>query len=116
MGLDRLDHIAFRVMDIEPVVDYYVRTLGFQIVQEMDMMIDGSKAILRVLNLPGSPFYVFVDQGMDEGNIITRWVKEHGPGLHHMAYLVKDIESEARIPKKMDSHLPPIILSIPGAD
>lgn len=96
MALTRLDHIAFRVMDIDPVVNHYTKIMGFNIVQEMEMRIDGSRAKSRVLNLSGSPFYVFVDQGLDEENIITRWVREHGPGLHHMAYLVDDIESEAQ--------------------
>lgn len=93
MVLNRLDHIAFRVSDIRPVVDFYVNTMGFKVVQEMEMNIAGSRAYSNVLNLPGQPFFLFVDQGLEERNIITRWVKEHGPGLHHMAYLVEDIES-----------------------
>ena len=91
MLLTRLDHIAFRVADLEPVVEYYTRTLGFEIVQQMEMDIGGSKAISNVLNLPGSPFFIFVDQGMDWDNIITKWVKKYGSGLHHQAFLVDDI-------------------------
>ena len=97
MVLNRLDHIAFRVADIRPVVDFYVETMGFQVVQEMQMDIAVSKAFSNVLNLPGQPFFIFVDQGVEEDNIITRWVKDHGPGLHHMAYLVDDIDNAAEI-------------------
>ncbi len=91
MKLTRLDHIAFRVEEVKRVVDFYVNTLGFKVVQEMEMDFGGSKAYSNVLNLPGSEFYMFVDQGLDPGNIITRWVVKHGAGLHHMAYLVEDI-------------------------
>lgn len=95
MELNRLDHIAFRVADVKPVVDFYVNTLGFRIVQEMGLDIGGSKALSNVLNLPGTPFYIFVDQGLDEKNLITQWVRKNGSGLHHMAYLVDDIEDAA---------------------
>lgn len=89
--LKRLDHIAFRVKDIQPVVDFYTSTLGFKVVQKMEMDLGGTKACSNVLNLSGAHFYIFVDQGLDEDNIISRWVRKNGNGLHHMAYLVEDI-------------------------
>lgn len=95
MSFKRLDHIAFRVTEVAPVVDFYVNTLGFQVVQEMELDFGGSKAFSNVLNLPGNPFYIFVDQGLNPGNVITKWVEKNGSGLHHMAYLVEDIEAEA---------------------
>jgi catechol 2,3-dioxygenase-like lactoylglutathione lyase family enzyme len=97
MALERLDHIAFRVSEVKPVVDFYVNTLGFRVVQEMEMDLGGSKAYSNVLNLPGVPFYIFVDQGMDEENIITKWVDKFGSRLHHMAYLVKDIQTASEV-------------------
>lgn len=95
MPLMRLDHIAFRVDDLDPVVTFYTSKLGFRVVQEMEMDFEGSKAFSKILNLPGVPYYIFVDQGLDEENIITRWVKKYGSRLHHMAYLVDDIAAEA---------------------
>ena len=92
MLFQRLDHIAFRVADLETVVDFYVETLGYEIVQKMNLDFHGSRAISNVLQLPDNPFFIFVDQGFDEDNIISRWVQKYGSGLHHMAYLVEDIE------------------------
>jgi methylmalonyl-CoA/ethylmalonyl-CoA epimerase len=91
MLLTRLDHVAFRVENIEPVVNYYTEKMGFKVVQKMRLEMGGSEAMSNVLNLPGQPFFIFVDQGLDENNIITKWVKKYGSGLHHMAYLVDDI-------------------------
>jgi methylmalonyl-CoA/ethylmalonyl-CoA epimerase len=93
LELKRLDHIAFRVTEVKTVVDFYTKTLGFQIVQEMEMDFGGTKAYSNVLNLPGTSFYTFVDQGLDPDNIITKWVEKYGSGLHHMAYLVDDIKT-----------------------
>lgn len=89
--LSKLDHIAFRVKDIEPVVNFYTSTMGFKVVQEMEMDFGGSIAKSKVLNLPGNPFFIFVDMGLDENNIITKWVAKYGNRLHHMAYLTEDI-------------------------
>jgi methylmalonyl-CoA/ethylmalonyl-CoA epimerase len=93
MILKQLDHIAFRVSQLEPVVGFYTGTLGFTVIQEMELDFNGSRAVSRVLNLTGKPFYIFVDQGLDPENIITKWVEKHGSGLHHMAYGVEDIQS-----------------------
>lgn len=100
MLLKRLDHIAFRTADLNPVVEFYTNKLGFQIVQELEMDFGNSKAKSKVLNLPGAPFYIFVDQGMDENNIITKWVKKNGDRLHHMAYCVDDIYSASEQMRK----------------
>ncbi len=100
MLLKQLDHIAFRVSDLEPVVDYYTTKLGYKIVQQLELDFHGSGAISNVLNLPGTAFYIFIDQGLDWDNIITQWVKKHGSGLHHMAYLVDDIHATVAELKK----------------
>ena len=101
MDIKHLDHIAFRVADVRPVVDFYTSLLGFRIVQEMTLDFGGTRAISRILGLPGSRFYIFVDQGLDTDNIITKWVAKHGNGLHHMAYLVDDIHAaEDRLRKQ----------------
>ncbi len=91
MLFSRLDHVAFRVADIRPVVEFYNTKHGFSIVQDMTLDLGGATAISNVLQLDGNPFYVFVDQGVEEDNIISKWVKTYGNRMHHMAYLVDDI-------------------------
>ncbi|MFA8341361.1 MAG: VOC family protein [Rhodothermaceae bacterium] len=91
MSLGELDHIAFRVKDIEPVVKMYTETMGFEVVQELVFDLEGSKVRSKLLNLPGTKFLIFVDMGTQEGDILSEWVKEHGNAIHHMAYRVEDI-------------------------
>jgi len=95
MLFKRLDHVAFRVADVTPVVELYTQKLGYTIVQSMELDFGGSKAKSHVLNLPGQPFYIFIDQGLDADNIITKWVQKNGNRMHHMAYLVDDIHAVA---------------------
>ena len=97
---ERLDHIAFRVAELPPAVDFYTQTLGFEIVQKMTLDFGATSAISNVLNLPGQPFYIFVDQGLQTENIISKWVAKNGSGLHHMAYLVEDIAATSAQLKK----------------
>lgn len=35
---------------------------------------------------------IFVSDG-NSGSIVGRWVQERGPGIHHMAYQVDDVEA-----------------------
>ena len=39
-----------------------------------------------------APCEVFVSDG-EEGSIVGDWVKENGPGVHHIAYQVDDVEA-----------------------
>lgn len=91
--LNQLDHIAFRTDDLDALVTHYTQNLSYEVIQEMTLQFGESRALSRVLQLPGHPFYVFVDMGMTPDNIISQWVAAHGSGLHHLAYLVDDIDA-----------------------
>jgi methylmalonyl-CoA/ethylmalonyl-CoA epimerase len=95
MPLKRLDHITFRVTEVKPVVEFYTKTLGFHVVQNINLDFGETKAFSSVLSLVGTGFYIFVDQGMDSNNVVSKWVEKNGSGLHHMAYLVDNIDSAA---------------------
>ena len=59
MDLKYLDHIAFQVADVRPVVDFYQSVLGFRIVQEMTLDFGGTRTVSTVLGLPGSNYGFF---------------------------------------------------------
>ncbi len=89
-----IDHIAFRVADLKKAEETYTKRFDFEVVQRMALMVKGSPVRSIVIRQPGQPFYIFVSQGMEENNIITKWVRNHGNALHHIAYKVDDIERE----------------------
>ena len=116
----RLDHIAYRVRDRYKTADFLEKCLGYKIGTEFQIGFDdGSKAECLALVPPearhpdtnlwkqilphpapiGGPIEcvlhappeIFISDG-PEGSIVGDWVKENGPGVHHMAYQVSDVE------------------------
>lgn len=89
-----IDHIAFRVKDVNRAVKHYTDIHNFKIMQEMDLKILGSKVKSFVLRQGDVKPYIFISEGFGSNNIVKEWVKEHGNAMHHIAYIVDDIRKE----------------------
>jgi methylmalonyl-CoA/ethylmalonyl-CoA epimerase len=95
MGHKRIDHIAFRVDDLEAAIRFYTDVIGFHVTDRFFIDFeDGTQA--RCAALKGADpngISIFVSEGVGEGGVVRQWVKEHGNALHHIAYAVDDIRS-----------------------
>lgn len=86
-----VDHIAFRVEDLEKAIDFYVNVMGCDIADRFFVDFeDGTKARCAALN--AGSIQIFVSEGIGEGCPVTQWVKKHGNNLHHVAYAVDDLK------------------------
>ena len=110
----RLDHIAYRVEDRNKTAAYLKETLGYAIdpalPEGFDIQFeDGTQAKCLVLLPPESqsttgaraaygywgaewhaPPEIFVSDG-SQSSIVAEWVKQNGPGIHHLAYEVDSV-------------------------
>lgn len=102
-GLDdlviKLDHIAYRVKmgqrektmteiaDLVPYKEY--RT--FKVIS--------MKAITSTLKLHDTLPVIVVSEGLAEDSIVENYVKKYGGRIHHLAYLVSNIEKVVEIQK-----------------
>jgi catechol 2,3-dioxygenase-like lactoylglutathione lyase family enzyme len=117
----RLDHIAYRVRDRRKAADFFASSLGYTTGTEFQIEFDdGSTASCLALVPPEKrpedtkdwstwkrmgqpaaifPFHaspeIFVSDG-PKGSIVGDWVKENGPGVHHIAYQVDDVEAKMK--------------------
>jgi methylmalonyl-CoA/ethylmalonyl-CoA epimerase len=86
--LNGLHHVGIAVADIDTAVRLYTETL--------------SASLIRRGSLEGLEFALVDSGGMelellastDTGTGIGKFVTERGPGLHHLAYAVDDIQAE----------------------
>ena len=95
MGIIRLDHCAFRVENREKTANLLKKILGYQDQGEpFDIDFDdGTKAkccVLEPIIAEGKP-EIFISDG-EPGSIVANWVKEHGENIHHLAWLVDNVE------------------------
>jgi 4-hydroxyphenylpyruvate dioxygenase-like putative hemolysin len=119
----RIDHLAFRVKDRPATVKFLCEALGYHEQQEFAIYFNDEKtdfAMCTALEppekldrpvpwtvvIPGTeqeyhiPPEIFVSEGAP-GSIVGNWVKEHGPGLHHIAIQVDSVaETMAEWKKK----------------
>ena len=85
-----IDHIAFRVADLEKAIAFYVDVMGCEIADRFYVDFDdGTKARCAALN--AGPIQIFVSEGIGDGGLVKEWVKKHGNAIHHIAYSVDDL-------------------------
>jgi 4-hydroxyphenylpyruvate dioxygenase-like putative hemolysin len=96
MAGKHIDHIAFRVADLEKAVKFYTEVMDFEVTDRFFIDFeDNTKARCAALKAKdGQGISVFLSEGEGEGGVVKEWVKQHGNALHHIAYAVEDIKKE----------------------
>ena len=96
MAGKHIDHIAFRVADLEKAVKFYTEVMEFEVTDRFFIDFeDNTKARCAALKAKdGQGISVFISEGVGEGGVVKEWVKQHGNALHHIAYAVDDIKAE----------------------
>jgi methylmalonyl-CoA/ethylmalonyl-CoA epimerase len=86
-----IDHIAFRVEDLEKAIAFYTEVMGCTVADRFFVDFeDGTKA--RCAALDAGSIQIFVSEGIGEEGVVKKWVKQHGNNLHHVAYAVDDLK------------------------
>lgn len=99
LQLGELDHYTLIVRDARLVADFHVDVLGFrpariQLVNAGAAPPGAHDMLNHVLWLPGSSDKVLVvTEGLTDDSIFRRYLEEFGPGVHHIAYAVDDIDA-----------------------
>ena len=96
MGAKHIDHIAFRVADLEKAVKFYTEVMNFKVTDRFFIDFeDNTKARCAALQASdGNGISIFLSEGEGGGGVVKEWVKQHGNALHHIAYAVDDIKAE----------------------
>jgi len=86
--INAIDHIAIAVDDLDAAIVLYENTLGFKVTHREH--IDGYDVDIATFDVGGTAIELL--QGTDASSAIHRFVQTRGPGLHHIAFVVDDIE------------------------
>jgi len=85
-----LHHIGHAVPDIAPVLEFYIRNLGYEV--RTPVIHDLTQtAYVQFLRLPGERVYVELVAPDGVESKLARAVR-NGGGLNHLCYSVEDIE------------------------
>jgi len=96
--LEELDHYTLIVEDAEAVSHFHQKVLGFELAEVRPLNAgtarEGAFDMLNyIMRFPDdSGRTIVITEGLTDESIFRRHLKEHGPGIHHVAYRVDDIE------------------------
>lgn len=86
--LNRIDHIGIAVSDMAQAVLLYEGTLGMPVAHRERIESQGVEAAL----LEVGEGHIELLEPVEEDTPVGRFIERDGEGLHHVAYLVDDIE------------------------
>ena len=89
MKLDRIDHIGVAVADLAAAVELYGGSLEMPCVHRETVAEQGVEAVL----LDVGDGHVELLAPLDADTPVGRFLYRRGPGLHHVAYRVQDIDA-----------------------
>jgi methylmalonyl-CoA epimerase len=87
--LDRIDHVGVAVEDLDASIALYEGTLGMPLVHRETVAEQGVEAVL----LDVGDGHVELLSPLGEDTPVGKFLARKGPGLHHVAYAVADIEA-----------------------
>ena len=85
----RIDHVGLAVSDLEEAIDLHVNVYGLALVHRETVAEQGVEAAL--LDVGESHLELLAPLGDDTP--VGKFLAKKGPGLHHVAYQVADIEA-----------------------
>ncbi len=85
----RIDHIGVAVAEIEPALELYRDALQLDVAHREVVEEQGVEAVL----LDVGENHVELLAPLGEDTPVGRFLAKQGPGLHHVAYQVEDIEA-----------------------
>jgi methylmalonyl-CoA/ethylmalonyl-CoA epimerase len=89
---ERIDHVGVAVEDLEAAISLYEGSLGMPLVHRETVEEQGVEAVL----LDVGEGHLELLRPLDEETAVGKFLAKRGPGLHHVAYSVEDIEATLR--------------------
>ncbi len=97
-----LKHLAFAVNSAEEALETYAKFLA--VPEDTKIIVwEKSRTRLALFDLGGIEYQLC--ESMDPDGRFAVWIKEHGQGLHHICYDVKDIDAALAHAKKNGAEL-----------
>jgi methylmalonyl-CoA/ethylmalonyl-CoA epimerase len=89
----KIDHLAIAVLDLEKSIYFYTALLGFKLLERRETYGEKTGMISAVLD--AGNFTIVLLQGTQSHSQVSRYIEHYGPGVQHVAFEVKGIDSVA---------------------
>jgi methylmalonyl-CoA/ethylmalonyl-CoA epimerase len=86
---DRIDHVGVAVDDLDAAINLYEETFEMQLAHRETVESQGVEAVL----LDVGEGHVELLRPLGPETVVGKFLDQRGPGLHHVAYAVGDIDA-----------------------
>lgn len=86
--IEKLDHVAIIVRDLDEALANYERLLGLRAARIEDY----GPGVLRIAFLPVGETQIELIQPLRDDDPNGQWLRKHGEGIQHLAFRVDDLE------------------------
>ncbi len=93
MGIKRLDHVCWAANRIEDVLPLLTDLMGMTVEGRFENPDVGYRGV--GLRVPGGTGHFEVLEPLGKDSYLHRFLRDKGPGLHHVTFEVEDIERAA---------------------
>ncbi len=91
-GVVGLDHIGLAVPDLEAAVALHTEVLGLRVEHRETNRDQGVVEVMLAASVPSGPAtQLQLVAPLDDSSPVHRFLTRRGPGLHHLAYAVRDV-------------------------
>jgi methylmalonyl-CoA epimerase len=101
--ISRIDHIAIAVHSIEEASQFYIKGLGLTIAKLEEMPERGIRTAFIIIG--ESMIELIEPLDKNQNSEISKFLAERGPGLHHIAFKTKDINTSMQQLKHQGARL-----------
>jgi len=92
METQTIDHIGIAVENIDKAIDFYEKNLGMKLIDKEELKDRGIKVAFMVGKYGESAVELLEPINHDDmNNTVAKFLKTKGPGLHHLAIRVENI-------------------------
>lgn len=92
-GLERVDHISMAVWSIDEQLPFFTELMGLTVAGRWRNEAEGYAG--AVLDFPGKQLQMEILEPIGEEGFVARFLRERGPGFHHVTVEVGDVERAA---------------------
>jgi methylmalonyl-CoA/ethylmalonyl-CoA epimerase len=89
--LETLDHVGIAVASLDEAIPFYRDVVGMPLVHRETVGDQGVDAVL--FDVGDSDSHVELIAPLGPESVVARFLERRGPGLHHVAYRVEDIDA-----------------------
>ncbi len=93
IGIKRLDHVCWAVHKLDDALPLLTELMGMRVAGRWQNDQQGYRGVS--LEVPGGTAHFELLEPLGDDTFIARFLRERGPGLHHVTFEVEDVDRAA---------------------